>query len=162
MSATTGKPSPPTLAIISSVWLGSMSGNWLTPTSAPSAARRTAVAWPIPLVAPVTSATLPSKRRNVYLLKDRDRVPWRPGAAWQPQRQPDDHELEAALLGARLGQVLQLEAVRGKHAHRGHLERVDRVEHALHIAGHGLPVAVRQERRDPPLVHPRDRVDVQA
>ena len=39
---------------------------------------------------------------------------------------------------------------------------MDRVEHAVDHAGHGLAVAVGKERSDLALVHPRDRVDVQA
>ena len=62
MSATTGKPSPPASLISRSVVDGSPVGLWLTATSAPSAASRTAAARPIPFVAPVTRATLPSNR----------------------------------------------------------------------------------------------------
>ena len=65
MSATTGKPSPPASLIWPSVPAGSCPGSWFTATTAPSAASRTAVACPIPVVAPVTSATLPSKRRSM-------------------------------------------------------------------------------------------------
>src|SRR5215831_20502199 len=168
MSATTGKPSPPASPIRRSVSAGSPAGRWFTATTAPSAARRTAVACPMPLVAPVTSATLPSKRRSITAppsdrspSEDGDRVPGRSGAAGQPERQADDHELEAPFLVAGPGQVLELQAVGGEHAHGRDLERMDRVEHALDVAGDGLPVAVGQERGDPAFVHPRDRVHVQ-
>ena len=60
------------------------------------------------------------------------------------------------------GHVLELQAVGDEHAHGRDLQRVDRVEHALDVARDRLAVAVGQERGDPPLVHPRDRVDVQA
>ena len=60
MSATTGKPSPPASRISRNVSDGSPVGRWLTPTSAPSLASRTAVALPMPFVAPVTRATLPT------------------------------------------------------------------------------------------------------
>ena len=65
MSAATPKPLPPASAICPSVPAGSCSGRWFTPTTAPSAASRTAAACPIPVAAPVTSATLPSKRRSI-------------------------------------------------------------------------------------------------
>ena len=65
MSAVTANPSPPASAIGPSVTSGSWPGRWFTPTSAPSAASRMAVACPMPVVAPVTSATLPSKRRSI-------------------------------------------------------------------------------------------------
>src|SRR5215831_1698365 len=94
--------------------------------------------------------------------EDGDGVPGRSGAAGQPERQADDHELKTPFLLAGPGQVLQLEAVGGEHAHGRDLERVDRVEHALDVAGHSLAVAVGQERGDPALVHPADRVHVQA
>src|SRR5712691_1534272 len=167
MSATTGKPSPPASAIRRSVSAGSPDGRWLTATIAPSAASRTAVAWPMPFVAPVTSATLPSKRRSMTDSshadsEDGDRVPRRSGRAWQPERQADDHELEAPLLLARQGQVLQLQAVGGEHPHGRDLQRVDRVENALDVARDGFPVAIGQERGDPALVHPPDRVHMQA
>ena len=68
MSAATGKPWPPASPILRSVSAGSCSGSWFTATTAPSAARRTAVACPMPVVAPVTSATLPSKRRSMTFL----------------------------------------------------------------------------------------------
>ncbi len=60
------------------------------------------------------------------------------------------------------GHILELEAVRGEHAHRGHLQGVDRVEDPLDVAGDRFTVPVGQERGDPPLVHPSDGVDVQA
>src|SRR5262249_4875312 len=164
MSATTAKPWPPASPIRPSVSAGSCSGSWFTPTTAPSAARRTAVACPIPVVAPVTSATLPSNRRSMTkpLSEDGDRVPGRSRPAGQPERQADDHELEAPLLLARPGHVLQLQAVGGEHAHGGDLERVDRVQDALDVARDRLPGAVRQERGDPARLRPDDRVDVQA
>src|SRR5262252_3917588 len=164
MSAATPKPCPPASPIRSSVPAGSCAGRWFTPTTAPSAARRTAAACPMPAVAPVTSATLPSKRRSMCApsSKDGDRVPGRSRPAGQPQRQADDHELEAPLLLARPGHVLELQAVGGEHAHGGDLERVDRVQDALDVARDRLPVAVRQERGDPALVHPANGVDVQA
>src|SRR5215831_3037871 len=164
ISAMTGKPSPPASEIRSRVCDGSPAGRWFTATTAPSAARRTAVACPMPVVAPVTSATLPSKRRSMCapFSEDGDRVPGRSSPAGQPERQADDHELEAPLLLARPGHVLQLQAVGGEHAHGRDLERVDWVQDALDVARDRLPVAVRQERGDPALVHPADRVDVQA
>ncbi len=64
MSAGIPKPWPPAAAICPSVPAGSCPGRWFTATSAPSAASRTAVACPIPVAAPVTRATLPSKRRS--------------------------------------------------------------------------------------------------
>src|SRR5215467_13962420 len=136
MSAITGNASPPASPICPSVPAGSCSGSWFTATSAPSAARRTAVACPMPVVAPVTSATLPSKRRSMCapFSEDGDRVPGRSGPARQPERQADDHELEASLLLARPGHVLQLQAVGSEHAHGGDLERVDRVQDALDVA----------------------------
>src|SRR5262245_1442053 len=66
MSATTANPSPPASLIMRSVSLASPVGRWLTPTSAPSAAKRTAAAWPMPVVAPVTRATLPANRRSIF------------------------------------------------------------------------------------------------
>src|SRR5262250_1720345 len=137
MSATTGKPCPPASPIRRSVSAGSCPGRWFTPTTAPSAARRTAVACPMPVVAPVTSATLPSKRRSMTrpLSEDGDRVPRRSRPAGQPQRQAHDHELEASLLLAGPGHVLQLQAVGGEHAHGRDLKRVDGVEDALDVAG---------------------------
>src|SRR6516164_7361301 len=124
MSATTGKPWPPASPILRSVSAGSCPGRWFTPTTAPSAARRTAVACPMPVVAPGTSATLPSKRRSMCapFSEDSDRVPGRSRPAGQPERQADDHELEAPLLLARPGHVFQLQAVGGEHAHGGDLE----------------------------------------
>ena len=65
MSATTGKPLPPASSIRRSVSRRIPAGRWFTATIAPSAASRTAVACPMPVVAPVTSATLPSKRRSM-------------------------------------------------------------------------------------------------
>src|SRR5262245_36282055 len=164
MSAATGKPWPPASPIRPSVPAGSCAGRWFTPTTAPSAARRTAVACPIPVVAPVTSATLPSKRRSMCApsSEDGDRVPGRSRPAGQPERQADDHELEAPLRLARPGPVLQLQAVGGEHAHGRDLKWVDRVQDALHVTRDRLPVAVGQERGDPSLVHPADRVAVQA
>src|SRR5690348_7356063 len=164
MSATTGNAFPPTSAIRWSVCDGSPAGRWFTATVAPSAARRTAVACPIPAVAPVTSATLPSKRRSMRapISEDGDRVPGRSRPAGQPERQADDHELEAPLLFACPRHVLQLQAVGGEHAHGRDLKRVDRVQDALDVARDRLPVAVRQECSDPALVHPADGVDVQA
>src|SRR5215470_3889059 len=164
ISAMTGKPSPPASEIRSRVCDGSPAGRWFTATTAPSAARRTAAACPMPAVAPVTSATLPSKRRSMCapFSEDRDRVPWRSRPAGQPEREADDHELEAPLLLARPGHVLQLQAVGGEHAHGRDLKRVDRVQDARDVAGDRLPVAVGQERGDPALVHPADGVDVQA
>src|SRR4029077_4080291 len=38
---------------------------------------------------------------------------------------------------------------------------MDRVEHALDRARDGLAVTVGQERRNPPFMHPRHRVDVE-
>ena len=55
----------------------------------------------------------------------------------------------------------RLQAVRDAHAHCRQLQRVDRVGHVLDIARHGLAVAVGKEGGDPPLVHPRHRVDMQ-
>src|SRR6516225_202324 len=164
ISATTGKPCPPASPIRPSVPAGSCPGRWFTPTTAPSAARRTAVACPMPVVAPVTSATLPSKRRSMCapFSEDGDRVPGRSRPAGQPERQADDHKLEASLLLACPGHVLQLRAVGGEHAHRRDLKRVDRVQDALDVARYGLPVAVWQERGDAALVHPADGVDMQA
>src|SRR5215469_8686076 len=165
MSATTGKPCPSAWLIRASVSAGSCSGSWFTATTAPSAARRAAVACPIPVVAPVTSATLPSKRRSITCLlsasEDGDRIPGRSGPAGQPQRQADDHELETPFLRARTGDVLELEAVGDEHAHGGYLKGVNRVEDALDVARDRFPVAVRQERCDLALMHPRDCVDVQ-
>ncbi len=106
MSATTGKASPPASRISRRVSVGSPVGRWLTPTSAPSDARRTAVARPMPLVAPVTSATLPVNRFSIDVppslppgggSEDGDRVPGRAGGSRQPERQANDHELPAAL-----------------------------------------------------------------
>src|SRR5512132_1938203 len=118
MSAITGNASPPACSMSLSVSPGSPVGRWLTPTSAPSAASRTAVARPMPLVAPVTSATLPAKRRSMNPLplapcssEDGDRIPGRAGGARQAERQAHDHELEALLLIAGPGQVLELQAV---------------------------------------------------
>src|SRR5215471_7796865 len=164
MSATTPKPSPPASAIRCSVCDESPAGRWFTATIAPSAARRTAVACPMPAVAPVTSATLPSKRRSMCapFSEDGDRVPGRSRPAGQPERQADNHELEASLLLACPGHVLQLQAVCGEHAHGRDLKRVDRVPDALDVARYRLPVAVGQECGDPALVHPADGVDVQA
>src|SRR5512132_3247104 len=101
-----------------------------------------------------SSATLPSE--------DRDRVPGRAGPPRKAERQSDDHEFEPALLVAGLHQVLELEAVRREHPHRHDLQRVDRIEHPGHGARHGLAVTVGEEGGNPALVHPRDRVDVQA
>src|SRR5262252_11243170 len=164
MSAATPKPCPPASPIRSSVPAGSCAGRWFTATTAPSAARRTAVACPMPVVAPVTSTTLPSKRRSTCapFSEDGDRVPGRSRAAGQPERQADDHELEAPLLLARPGHVLQLQAVGSEHAHGRDLKRVDRVQDSLDVARDRLPVPVRQERGDPALVHPGNRVHVQA
>ena len=62
---------------------------------------------------------------------------------------------------AGLRQLLELQAVRDAHAHRDELQGVDRIGHALDVARHRLAVAVGQEGRDPPLVHPGHRVDMQ-
>src|SRR5215469_18595227 len=158
MSVANGKPWPFASSIRASVSLGSWPGRWFTATVAPSAASRVAVACPMPVAAPVTSATLPSKRRSMQLSlgcsEDGDGVPRRPGATGQAKRQADDHELEPPFFRAGLGEVFELEAVGSKHAHRGDLQRVDWVQHALDVAGHRFTVAVRKERGDLALVHP--------
>src|ERR1700735_1139383 len=122
MSAVTVNACPPACSTRRSSSAGPVVGSVLTPTSAPSAARRTAVACPIPVVAPVTSATFPSKRRSIGCLslsEDRDRVPWRPGSAGQPQRQADDHELESPFFLARPGAGLEVQAVGAEQHHSG-------------------------------------------
>ena len=164
MSAATPKPLPPAAPICPSVPAGSCPGRWFTATTAPSAASRTAAACPIPVAAPVTSATLPSKRCSISAAPLRRS---RSGSTAtrcrrEPQRQADDHELEPPFLLARPGHVLQLQAVGREHAHGGDLQRVDRVQHALDVARDRLAVTIGQERGDLPLVHPGDRVHVQA
>src|SRR5207245_10418065 len=72
------------------------------------------------------------------------------------------HELPTLLLLAHARYVFEIEAVGHDHAHRRHLQRVDRVEDAVDRAWHGLPVAVRQEGRDLAFMHPGNRVHVQA
>src|SRR5215469_15511349 len=165
MAAGNAKPWPFASSIRASVSPGSWPGRWFTATVAPSAASRVAVAWPMPVAAPVTRATLPSKRRSMKrslgCSEDGNGVPRRPGAAGQAKRQADDHELEPPFLRACLGEVFELEAVGREHAHRGDLQRVDRVQHALDVAGYRLTVAVRKERRDLALVHPANGVDVE-
>jgi len=52
------------------------------------------------------------------------------------------------LLLARLRQVFEVEAVGYDHPHRRDLQRVDGVRDPVHGAGHGLPVAIWEERRD--------------
>src|SRR5215813_10698940 len=167
MSAAMSKASPPAALIMPRVSLASRSGLRLTPTSAPSDASRTAVAWPIPVVAPVTSATFPTKRRSIgaslsFLWSEHaDRVPRATRGARQAQRQAYDHELPALLLLASVGDLLQVEAVGDQHAHGGELQSVDGIGHLFDVARHGLAVAVREERRDAPLMHPGHGVDMQ-
>ena len=84
-----------------------------------------------------------------------------PVAAREPERQSDHHELVTILLFAGGGEILELEAVGDEHPHRHDLEGMNRVRHAVDDAWDRLPVAVGKEGRDLPLVHPRDRVDVQ-
>src|SRR5262245_10114181 len=94
--------------------------------------------------------------------EDRDRVPRRASPSWQAERQPYHHELVATLLFAGCDKLLELQAVRDEHAHRRNLQRMDRIGDAVDKARNRLAVTVGQERRNSPLVHPGDRVDVQA
>src|SRR5215472_5116449 len=166
MSVGNAKPWPVASLIRASVSPGSWPGRWFTATVAPSAASRAAVACPIPVAAPVTSATLPSKRRSMWppsrASEDRNRVPRRAGATRQAEGQADDHELEPPFFRAGQREVFQLKAVRHKHPHRGDLKRMDGVEHALDVARHRFTVTVGKERGNLALVHPANRVDVQA
>ena len=58
---------------------GSSDGRPLTPTRAPSLASLTAVAWPIPVQAPVTNATLPANRFSILPLRIISRLVAPPG-----------------------------------------------------------------------------------
>src|SRR6516225_2440518 len=49
----------------------------------------------------------------------------RSGRSRQPQRRKNHHEFPAPFFGADLHQLLELQAVRAKHAHRSDLERVN-------------------------------------
>ena len=42
------------------------------------------------------------------------------------------------------------------------MQRMDGIGHVLDIARHGFAIAVRQERCDPPLMHPRYGIDVES
>src|SRR3954447_6188105 len=58
--------SPPSRTMPSTLSCARARPCWYTPARrAPSTAKRRAIAWPIPLDAPVTIATLPSRRRSV-------------------------------------------------------------------------------------------------
>ena len=125
MSATTGKASPPASLTRRSVSLGSPVGRWLTATSAPSdgeahrrcladaggragderdLARRSACSMLVPPVCRLQKIAIGFQGEPV--------------APGQAQRQADDHELQAPLLLAGLGQLLELQAVGDAHAHR--------------------------------------------
>src|SRR6266540_5061518 len=78
MSAATARAVPPAAAMsATTAAAGSRVCGWLTTTRAPAAARAPAMAFPIPVAAPVTSAVLPARKVDWLMV----RPPWVDGPA---------------------------------------------------------------------------------
>ena len=87
-------------------------------------------------------------------------VPGR-ASAREAEREPDDQEVPALFLAAGGRNPLQVKGIGGAHAHRHDLQGVDSIRDTIDAARNRLAVTVGQERADPALMHPGNRVDVQ-
>src|SRR4051794_78182 len=127
MSISTGTARPPAVsmaATIARAW--STLPRWLMATAAPWAASSNAVPWPMPLLAPVTSARRPSSRRASGGWR---RKSWSGTLTPYPTKLPGD----ALLQGRRGGLRQPRPALRGRRRRR-------RPAGALPGHRHGLPV----------------------